>query len=70
MIITSKVPGYVGLCKPTWINRNQICHRIDGGITGFFKLVRKKWGIYWRTGKEFHGIIEDGVVKTTEGRYR
>jgi len=67
-ILNSKVPGFVGECSPTWINYNQVDHRIDGGITGFFKLVKKVWIFKVKTGKEFHGIIKNGIVETTEGR--
>ena len=66
-MLISKVKGYEGPCKPTWINKNQVCHRLDGGVTGFFKLVKKRFGFYFRTGKEFHGIVKDGrTVKSTE----
>ncbi len=63
----SRVKGFEGLCKPTWINKNQVCHKFDGGVSGFFKLVKMKWGFYFKTGKEFHGIIKDGKhVDTTK----
>ena len=66
MIFNSKVSGHEGLCKPTWLNRNNMHTRIDGGYTGFFRNVKKKFGIYWKIGKEFHGIIKsDGSVLST-----
>ena len=65
MILKSKVPGHEGECKPVWLNRNETCNRIDGGVTGFFKLVRRRFGIAWRYGEEFHGIIFDGAVYST-----
>lgn len=64
----STVPGHEGRCKPTWINRNQVFNKIDGGITGFFKLVYRRYGFLWRYGPEFHGIIRDGEVHSTEGQ--
>ena len=68
-MLMSEVKGFEGLCKPTWINRNIVCIRLDGGITGFFKLVKKRWGFYFKTGKEFHGIIDyKGYVYSTEIR--
>ena len=55
----SDVPGYEGLCKASWLNRNQVCHRFDGGISGFFRLVRRnRFGFLRRWGPEFHGMIE------------
>ena len=66
-MLISKVKGYEGPCKPTWINRNQLDHRFDGGVTGFFKLVKKRFGFYFKTGKKFHGIVRDGItVESTE----
>ena len=64
----SEVPGHEGLCKASWLNRNQVCHRIDVGITGFFRLVRRnRFGFWKRMGPEFHGMIRyntDIVVST------
>ena len=65
MILLSRVPGHVGYCKPTWLNTNQIYNRLDGGITGTFKLVKRWWIFYFRIGQEFHGIIDDMIVKST-----
>ncbi len=66
-MLISKVKGFEGPCKPTWVNRNQIDHRLNGGVSGFFKLVIKKFGVHFRTGKEFHGIVRDGKhVEPTE----
>ena len=66
-ILRSNVPGFKGQCVPTWINNNQIDRRLDQGITGFIKLV-KRWPILgWiKHGEEFHGIIRNGIVETTE----
>jgi len=66
-MLISKVKRFEGLCKPIWINRNQVCHKFDNGVSGFFKLVKKKFGFYFKTGKEFHGIIKDRKhVESTE----
>lgn len=59
-MLISKVKGFEGPCKPTWLNKSQLYNRLDGGISGFFKLVEKKFGFYFKIGKEFHGIIRDG----------
>jgi len=69
-IIKSMVDGHEGDCSQTWINRNQVYNRLDQGVTGFFKNTKKVFfGLLTvHTGEEFHGIIEDGVVQTTEGR--
>jgi hypothetical protein len=65
--LISKVPGHEGLCKPTWLNNNVIDNRLDGGITGFFKNVKKLGPFYFKTGKEFHGIIlADNKIHSTE----
>jgi len=62
----SKVKRHEGLCKPTWVNRNQVCNRFDNGITGFFKLVKRRFGFYLKTGEEFHGIVRSGnIVEST-----
>jgi len=66
--LVSNVSGHKGLCAPTWINSNQTCNRLDQGITGFFKLVRKRWWGYQKVGKEFHGIVREDVVVTAEGK--
>lgn len=66
-MLISKVEGYKGPCRPTWINKNQVCNRLDGGFTGFFKLVKKRFGLHFKTGEQFHGIVKDGkTVETTE----
>lgn len=58
--LTSKVEGFEGPCLPTWINRNQVCVRLDGGVSGFFKRVHLLWGFpLCRYGEEFHGIVRD-----------
>jgi hypothetical protein len=66
MKFLSKVPGHEGLCKPTWLNTNEVYNRLDGGVTGFFKTVKRRLLVfYFRTGKEFHGIIKNGNVYST-----
>ena len=66
-MLISKIKGYEGPCKPTWINAHRVCHKFDRGVTGFFKLVKKRFGFYFKTGKEFHGIVRDGkYVESTE----
>ena len=65
--IQSDVPGFEGECAVVWLNTNQVNNRFDGGITGFFRLVNKGWlGIRYRTGEEFHGIIKNGRVESSE----
>ena len=66
-MLTSKVKGYEGPCKPTWVNRNQVCNRFDGGVSGFFRLVRKRLGIHLKTGDQFHGIVRDGKIVESTG---
>lgn len=67
--LISKVKGFEGTCSPTWLNTNQILNRLDQGVTGFFKLVKPSFFGLRKTGKEFHGIInQDGIVETTEGK--
>lgn len=61
----SNVPHHIGPCRPTWVNRNQVCNMIDGGVSGFFKLVRLRYGMWWRYGPEFHGIVKKGEVYHT-----
>lgn len=66
--LTSNVPEHQGPCVPTWLNRNQVCQRMDGGVSGFFKRVRLWHGIpLCKQGEEFHGIIKWGsnVVEST-----
>ena len=66
-MLISRVKGFEGPCKPTVLNRNKVCHRFDGGVTGFFKLVKKRFGFYFKTGKEFHGIIKSkNFIDSTE----
>jgi len=65
----SKVPNFEGRCSPTWVNSNQIDHRLDGGVTAFFRIL-KQWGPFlYHSGEEFHGIIRNGKVYTTKGLY-
>ena len=66
VVLDSLVQGHEGKCKPTWINKNQVCNHFDGGITGFFKNINK-WG--FKCGEEFHGIIlNDRKIYTTAGK--
>jgi len=67
MKLESYVKGYEGYCKPTWINKNQVYHRMDGGVTGFFKNTKKWLCFDIKIGEEFHGIIKnDGCVYSTD----
>ena len=61
--ILSVVPGFEGPCKPVWLNKNQIDFRVTGGISGFFRLVKKiKFLPIWiMHGEEFHGIIRNST---------
>lgn len=68
-IIESKVPDFEGLCSPTWLNHNQIDNRLDRGITGFFRIIKKKFIFYYRSGEEFHGIVRRNKIHTTKGLY-
>ncbi len=66
--LTSKVPGFKGTCKPTWLNTNQVYNRFDDGITGFFRLVNR---FGFKTGDVFHGIIKsDRCVYSTSDEDR
>lgn len=57
-IFYSEVPGHEGFCTAKWLNRNQVMHRFDDGITGFFRLVRRnRFGLLRCVGPDFHGII-------------
>jgi hypothetical protein len=69
--LISEVPGHEGVCQHTWLNRNQVCTRFDGGITGFFRLVKKVrwWPWLVKYGEKFHGIIQGHKVFTTVGRF-
>jgi len=62
--LISAVPGFEGECRPTWLNRNQIDIRLTGGVSGFFKLVKRySWFPFpVKVGREFHGIIRESVV--------
>lgn len=65
----SVIPGFVGPCKPTWLNLNQVIIRLEGR-SGFFKLLKKVW--WWpvpiRTGEEFWGNIDQHNRVFTEDR--
>jgi len=62
----SKITNFEGPCKPTWVNRNILEHRLFGYYTGFFRRTEKKW--WWifpvKIGPEFHGRldVEDGQL--------
>lgn len=61
----SFVPNHETMCVAVWLNRNQICNRLDGGVTGFFKAAERIFpGVYITKGKEFHGILRGGVHPT------
>ena len=64
--LVSVVKGNEGLCLPTWLNENTVCNRLDRGITGYFRLVKKFWIFNIQYGKEFHGIIKGNTVESTE----
>lgn len=66
LYLTSRVPLREGPCVHTWLNRNQIYNRLDGGVTGFFRRVKLWRGIpLYKTGPEFHGIIKGNSVEST-----
>jgi len=65
--LISKVDEHEGLCWVTWVNRSGMDHRLSGGVTGFFKLMKNKFGILYQYGEEFHGIIRGNEVHTTKG---
>lgn len=70
--LTSLVRGNEGLCKPAWLNTNEVDLRTNPpGVlyTGFFRNIKKHWLFgYIKTGTKFHGYItKEGFVKTTEG---
>jgi len=33
MFFISKVKGFEGKCFATWLNTNQVCNRLDSGVT-------------------------------------
>lgn len=51
-VLLSKIEDHEGECKPTWINKNQFCHRIDGGVTGF-KTSEKSVVCFGKSVKNF-----------------
>ena len=70
-MLMSKVPNHEGPCRAVWLNQNQVHHRLDGGVMGFFRLVRRGpwlWPVWLAYGSEFHGIIRgrSGVVVSTK----
>ena len=73
MDLISQVKGFEGPCKPTWLNQNTVCNRLDNGVTGYFKLTKIStvFGIPFTegVGHEFHGIINNGIVTSTESVY-
>jgi len=70
MILVSTIKEHEGLCKPVWLNENQVMHRLDGGVTGFFRLVKKipYLPFYYKFGEEFHGIIPHGSLRVVESK--
>jgi hypothetical protein len=72
MRLVSCVPDHEGFCKPVWLNTNQVHRRFGPGITGFFRLTRRRPWWPWPVafGPEFHGLILPGgsVISTaTDG---
>lgn len=65
--LISTVKNFEGECWPTWMNTNQVYIRLEGGATGFFKRKIRVYGITFLIGDEFHGMIRDGKVISTEG---
>lgn len=55
--------SYKGECYPIWINQNQVDNRLDGGVSGFFRQVKRWHGIPYCVGEEFHGIQKWGESK-------
>ena len=64
-LFRSCVPGHECACAPTWLNTNTVCHRIDNGVTGFFRRIDRGLFGFKKVGDEFHGIIRNGKVYTT-----
>ena len=66
-LFRSRVSDHICVCAPTWLNTNTVCNRLDGGVTGFFRPVERRFGLgLKKAGKEFHGIIRNGIVYTTK----
>jgi len=63
----SNVPGFIGECSPTWINKSELDRRTSGYgyFTGFFKIVKRWWIFKYKSGREFHGKIINGEVHST-----
>jgi hypothetical protein len=55
--VHSTVPKFEGPAVAVWLNPNRLDHRLDGGVTGFFRCVKKIVGVWWVVGPEFHGIV-------------
>ena len=72
-ILISEVRGHEGKCKPTWLNLNTIYNRLDGGITGFFRNIKKSSFLFFnfnfKYGEEFHGIIKNNKVVSTNHKW-
>lgn len=56
-ILNSTVPGFIGPCKHTYLDTNSIRIRFYG-MTGFFRLVEKRWWGFKMVGEEFHGEVD------------
>ena len=68
-LLVSRVSGHEGLCQPTHLDPYG-GKRLGADATGFFKLVGKnRLGWAKLIGAEFHGVVLDGVVYSTEGVY-
>ena len=65
-VFHSRVAGHLGPCAPTWLNTNQVYNRADGGVTGFFKPVKRGRFCVRRYGEEFHGIIRGRTIESTD----
>lgn len=69
MMFMSIVKEHEGWCRETWLNRNQVDRRLDGGITGFFRNVKQPWWLLFfpiKVGSEFHGILRNGALGVVE----
>jgi hypothetical protein len=67
-MLQSKVKGHEGDCVYTWMNRNLVTNRLDGGISGYFRNTKEIFfGLFTiKTGKEFHGIVKWNALTIVE----
>ena len=61
----SMVPGHEGPCASVWLNGSGLTARLDGGVTGFFRRVRRLGPVWYSYGPEFHAIAPFGTDGTT-----